>query len=121
MDNDHHAAFFCDMNAIPQASRNQHMAITKEVFREVQAIRELPNGYVFQLPNITGLLPKIAAFIDNERLCCPFFSFTVEVEPAGGPLGLQLTGRDGVKPFIQAELGEAVNAAVATASNFRRS
>ena len=119
MDNDQHASFFCDMNAIPLASRNQHIAMTKEVFGAAQAIQELPNGYAFQLPNVQGLLMKIAAFIDNERLCCPFFSFTVSVEPAGGPIWLQLTGRDGVKPFIQAELGEAVNAAVAKASNFQ--
>ena len=119
MDNDQHASFFCDMNAIPLASRNQHMAITKEVFGATQAIRELPNGYAFQLPTVTGLLPKIAAFLDNERLCCPFFSFTVEIEPAGGPIWLKLAGRDGVKPFIQAELSEAVNDAVAIASNFR--
>ena len=95
------------------------MVITKEVFGATKAIRELPNGYAFQLPTVAGLLPKIAAFIDNERLCCPFLSFTVEVEPARGPIWLQLTGRDGVKPFIQAELGEAVNDAVATASHFR--
>jgi hypothetical protein len=119
MDNDQHASFFCDMSAIPLASRTQHIAITKEVFGAAQAIRELPNGYAFQLPNVKGLLMKIAAFIDNERLCCPFFSFTIEVEPAGGPIWVQLTGCDGVKPFIQAELGEAVNDAVATASNFR--
>jgi hypothetical protein len=118
MDNAQPASFFCDMNAIPLASRNQHMAITKEVFGTMQAIRELPNGSAFQLPNVTGLLPKIAAFIDNERLCCPFFSFTVVVEPASGPIWLQFAGRDGVKPFIQAELSEAVNNTVATASNF---
>jgi hypothetical protein len=119
MDNAQHASFFCDMSAIPLASRNQHIAITKEVFGAAQAIRELLNGYAFQLPNVKGLLMKIAAFIDHERLCCPFFSFTVEVEPASGPIWYQLTGRNGVKPFIQAELGEAVNDAVATASNFR--
>ena len=63
------------MSAIPLASRTQHMAITKEVFGAAQAIRELPNGYAFQLPNTQGLLMKTAAFIDNERLCCPFFAF----------------------------------------------
>lgn len=119
MDNDQSASFFCDMDAIPLASRNQHIAITKEIFGATQAIRELPNGYAFQLPHMAGLLPKIAAFIDNERLCCPFFSFTVDIEPASGPIWLQIAGRDGVKPFIRAELGEAVNDAVAIASHFR--
>ena len=119
MSNNQHTSFFCDMNAIPLASRKQHMVLTKEVFGAVQAIRELPNGYAFQLPNAQGILSKIVAFIDNERLCCQFFSFTVEVEPAGGPIWLQLTGRHGVKPFIQAEIGEALNEAVAQAANFR--
>jgi|RhiMethySRZTD1v2_1073278.scaffolds.fasta_scaffold18371_3 hypothetical protein len=119
MNNDQSAALFCDMNAIPLASRNQYMVITKEAFGAAQAIRELSNGYTFQLPNGTGLLPKIAAFIDNEYLCYPFFFFTIAVEPAGGPIWLQLTGRDGVMPFIQTELGETVNDTVATAYNFR--
>jgi hypothetical protein len=119
MHNDQHASFSCDMSAIPLVSRNQHIAITKEVFGAAQALRELPNGYAFQLPNTSGFLIKIAAFIDNERLCCPFFSFAVAVEPAGGSIWLHLTGHDGVKPFIQAEIGEALNETVAKAANFR--
>jgi hypothetical protein len=62
---------------------------------------------------------KVAEFIANERLCCPFFGFTVEVEPQGGALWLHLTGRDGVKSFIQAEVGAALNESVARAANFR--
>ncbi|MEW6682669.1 MAG: hypothetical protein AB1451_07065 [Nitrospirota bacterium] len=117
MNDDPHVAFFCDMTAIPAASRQLHMDTTKEVFGAVQAVRELPNGYAFQVPN--GLLIKTAAFIDNERRCCPFLSFTVEVEPAGGPIWLRLTGHDGVKPFIRAEIGDALNESVAQAANFR--
>jgi hypothetical protein len=44
---------------------------------------------------------------------------TVAVEAAGGPIWLQLTGREGVKPFIQAEIGEALNDTVAKAAHFR--
>lgn len=111
--------FVCDMTAIEPASRTRHAAITVELFQAVDAIRELPNGYAFRLPDETALLMKIAAFIANERLCCPFFGFTVEIEPQGGALWLRLTGRDGVKPFIQAEVGAALNAGVARAANFR--
>ena len=56
---------------------------------------------------------KAASFVTKERLCCPFFGFALHVEPEGGALWLSLTGRDGVKPFIQAEIGDALNAAVA--------
>jgi hypothetical protein len=46
-----------------------------------------------------------AEFMTLERLCCPFLTLTLEVERERGPLWLTLTGREGVKPFLQAELG----------------
>lgn len=111
--------FVCDMNAIEPANRDRHIAAAVEVFQAVHAIRELPNGYAFRLPGETNLLLKTAEFVANERLCCPFFGFMIEIEPEGGSLWLHLTGPDGVKPFIQAEIGEALNDAVARAASFR--
>jgi hypothetical protein len=93
----------CNLNAIDPQARVQHSITTAELFHSVQAIRELPDGYAFLLPNETMLLRKAVDFIANERLCCPFFGFTLEIEPEGGALWLRLTGREGVKPFIQAE------------------
>ena len=34
------------------------------------------------------------------------YGFALEIEREGGSLWLSLTGRDGVKPFIMAEVGE---------------
>jgi hypothetical protein len=98
--------FACNMQAIPPPVRPKHLETARELFGAVRHIRELPNGYAFQLPNESDLLLKVAEFISLERLCCPFFGFTLEIEPEGGSLWLQLTGREGVKPFIRAELGE---------------
>ncbi|HEY0174711.1 MAG TPA: hypothetical protein VGB98_27085 [Pyrinomonadaceae bacterium] len=98
--------FACDMTAIEASQRGPHIATTGELFRAVEEIRELPNGYAFRLPNESDVLTKAAKFIALERLCCPFFGFTLEAEPEAGPLWLSLTGRDGVKPFIMAEIGE---------------
>jgi hypothetical protein len=98
--------FACNMHAIEPAMRPKHLETAGALFRAVKSIRELPNGYAFQLPNESDLLLKVAEFISLERLCCPFFGFTLEIEPEGGSLWLQLTGREGVKPFIRAELGE---------------
>jgi hypothetical protein len=56
------------------------------------------------LPNETGLLRKAVDFIANERLCCPFFGFTLEIEPEGGALWLRLIGPEGIKLFIRAEM-----------------
>ena len=63
-------------------------------------------GYAFELPNDPNGLRTAAEFIVNERLCCPFFGFALEIEREGGSAWLSLVGRDGVKPFIMAEIGE---------------
>jgi hypothetical protein len=66
----------------------------------------LPDGYAFELRNDSDVLLRAAEFISLERLCCPFFRFELQVERDGGSVWLSLTGRDGVKPFIMAEIGE---------------
>jgi hypothetical protein len=98
--------FACVMDAIEPSKRQQHLATAKFVFAAVTEVRELPNGYAFHLPNESEMLRKVGEFIALEQLCCPFFGFTLEVERESGAVWLQLTGREGVKPFIQAEIGE---------------
>jgi len=98
--------FACDMNAIAGDQRNAHLATIDQVFRSVETIREIPNGDAFQLPNRSEMLVTVAEFIALERLCCPFFGFGVEVVREGGPVLLSLTGCEGVKPFILAEIGD---------------
>lgn len=93
----------CDLTAIPVERRAQHEAITRQLFAAVQEIQGLPNGYAFRLFEEPGILVKAAEFVTLERLCCPFFGFTLEVEPKGGSLWLKLTGGEGVKEFIQSE------------------
>jgi hypothetical protein len=85
------------MSAIPPAERGEHLAAIEEVFGAVREIREIP----------------------KERLCCPFFGFTLRVEPERGALWLSLTGREGVKPFIRAEIGQALDPEAARAAGFK--
>ena len=95
----------CDMSAIGPGLRGRHVANAGELFRAVEQIRELPGGYAFRLPADADTLLKAAEFISLERLCCPFLGFALEVEPEGGAVWLRLTGREGVKAFIQEEVG----------------
>ena len=105
------------MSAMDPATRTQHIALTRELFMEVQSIEELADGYAFRLPNEVALLTKAGTFISFEKQCCPFFGFAIVVEPEGGPLWLHVTGRQGVKGFIQAELGGALRKEVAEAAS----
>jgi hypothetical protein len=98
--------FACDMTAIAPEHRSAHLATIEKLFRSVQSKRELPDGYAFELPNESDVLQTAAQFISLERLCCPFFGFGLEVEREGGSMWLSLTGREGVKPFIMAEIGD---------------
>jgi len=103
---DKESPFACDMTAIAPEHRVAHLATIKRLFQSVKAVRELSNGFAFELPNESELLRLAAEFVTLERVCCPFFGFSIEVESEGGAVNLNLTGRDGVKPFIMAEIGE---------------
>ena len=94
-------ALACDMTAIPSAERDRHASVVRSLFAAVAEVRDLPDGHAFRLP---------AEFISRERLCCPFFTFTIAVEPARGPIWLQITGPAGAKAIFAAELGDLIPA-----------
>jgi hypothetical protein len=70
----------------------------------LQSVRELPDGYALEFPPQPTLLMLLAEFIARERRCCPFFIFELRVEAEDGPFWLKMTGEEGIKPFLQAEM-----------------
>jgi len=109
---DKESPFACDMTAIAPEQRGAHIAAIERLFHSAQNMRELPHGYGFELPNESDVLLTAAQFITLERLCCPFFSFGIEIEREGGSMWLSLTGLEGVKPFIMAEIGDHLPASI---------
>jgi hypothetical protein len=97
----------CNPKAIPSDQRNDHEALAKEIFSStsVLEIKELTNGYGFRLPLETAQLQKVITFVDNERLCCPFFTFTLVI---GEQFWLELSGSEEVKAYIKAEIVTAL-------------
>lgn len=93
----------CDLGAIAPDARAAHQALAAELLQHAaEEIVELADGYAFRFA--AERYADLAAFIANERLCCPFFTFTLEVAADAGPLWLRLTGRDGAKAIVRAEL-----------------
>jgi hypothetical protein len=97
----------CDLTAINAAERDQHTLTAHELFASVTEVQELADGYAFRLPPENLSLRSAADFIANERLCCPFFDFTLKVGAQNG-LWLSLSGSEEVKQFVRAEFGTLV-------------
>lgn len=104
-------ALACDLTAIPDAERDHHASVARSLFAAVAEVRDLPDGHAFRLPAEAGALTLAAEFVSRERLCCPFFTFAIEAEPARGPIWLRVTGPDGAKEVFAAELGDLFPAA----------
>ncbi len=102
---DNEPPFACNMKAMNAEQRQRYDVLVKQLQSTIQEIKELPDGYAFRLPPETSTVKDAAEWITYERLCCPFFDFGLEVERNGGAMWLQLTGREGVKPFIRSEFG----------------
>lgn len=97
-------AIACDLTAINDLESEQHRTNAEAIFDAISEIRETPEGYKFKLPANTNHIEKAGAFIARERLCCPFFEFTLTIQPEQKPVWLRLTGRDGVKSYIKETL-----------------
>ena len=101
-------AFACDMSAMTPQERQAHSRVIREVFGAVTNIRELSNGYAFDVPAASELLAQAGEFVSLERLCCPFFDFSLDLPRAASSFGMHVTGPAGVKSFIQAEFSNAL-------------
>jgi hypothetical protein len=64
--------------------------------------KELADGYAYRFPSGANWIAELAQLITFERECCPFLRFNLRLEPANGPLWLELTGPQGTKDFLQA-------------------
>ena len=98
----------CDLTAIPASVREEHVLTAPQLFSAAQEVHELADGYAIRFLNEPGRFLGIAKFIENERLCCPFFNLGLEVEPNSGPLWLRLTGGEGVKEILQTTLFDSI-------------
>ena len=93
----------CVPSAIPIGARLKHFALARRLF-SARALerRDLPDGYAIRFAHDD--YDAVTRFVANERLCCPFLHFDVRVEADGGALWLQMTGPQGTREVLQAEL-----------------
>jgi hypothetical protein len=92
----------CNLNALTPPERKEHTALSRRLIAAFGAPASTPDGWSFSLP--IEMLNEVAKWIDGERRCCPFLRFSLDVEPGAKTVGLTLSGREGVKEFLAAEL-----------------
>lgn len=98
----------CNMGVFTPVQREAHIQKTAELIQSVQRVEEVENGYEFTFPNASELILKTAEFISNERLCCPFLKFSLNVISENEPVTLTLTGPIGTQEFLRAEFDGAI-------------
>lgn len=99
----------CYPDAIAASDREAHFNRAKQVLATILDVTELPDGYRFRLPLSSDMILLVSQWIINERLCCPFLRFSIHVDEQ---LWLHLTGSDGVKAFIAAEIVSNVDTSI---------
>lgn len=96
--------FACNRTALTPEERKRHFDELGPALRSRrQSVHELADGYEFLYPADAQTYQLLTEWISGERVCCPFFDITMQIEREGGPIKLRLTGKDGVKKFIEAE------------------
>jgi len=99
----------CAPAALSPTERSRHFDELGPKLRALRkGVRELADGYAFEYPGDPETYRLVAEWAAGERVCCPFFDIDIRSEREGGPIRVRVTGREGVKRFIEAEGAEWV-------------
>jgi hypothetical protein len=64
-------------------------------------------------------LVQVARFVANERKCCTFLRVELDIAPGAGSMWLRLTGPQGTRELLEAELGLKTRPPVAATEAMR--
>ena len=93
----------CVPSAIPPAERATHFALARQLFTEMAQERlDLQEGYGFRFSS--DAFEAVARFVANERKCCPFIDFELQLTREPSVLWLRMSGPEGTRAVLQAEL-----------------
>ena len=93
----------CIPDAIAAEERSGHFRLVGRLFAEaVRERRELAAGRAYRFD--AEEFADLARWVGNERRCCPFLTFALEITANGGAIWLRLTGPAGTHALLDAEL-----------------
>ena len=86
----------------PETLKIRRENLLADLVQKVDSQEPLPVGYRLRFAVSEDVLSLITRTIDAERRCCRFLRFQLTVEPADGPVLLDLTGPPGTRDFVAA-------------------
>ena len=95
----------CDLDALASAERERRRTLVRALAHAIVGRVELEHGFELRVDSARLDLPALAEWIGLERRCCPFLHFRIELAAEDGPVTVALSGGDGVKDFLRAEMG----------------
>ncbi len=97
----------CDMDALGATERARHAELIPTL-RSATSVDVVDDGYLLSFPADGAVFQRLAEWITLERLCCPFLRFELQLSAEDDLVQLGLHGREGVRAFLEAELGSAL-------------
>lgn len=95
----------CNAGTFTESERRQWRQVGERLLGSARSRRDLANGYAFEFDPAPETLSDLAQFVAFESRCCPFVDFTIQVPSGARPTVFEMTGGDGVKEVLAAELG----------------
>jgi len=80
--------------------RAREAGLLASVAAQVEERVEIDEGLRLRFAVSDALLRDLVELVTLERQCCPFLRFALTVEPAAGPLWLELSGPPGTRAFL---------------------
>lgn len=94
-------ALACNFGAIDASECDAHKKLASYIMSEgFTEKRELPDGYAFRYD--ASDFSKVAQYVENERLCCPFLDFEIHTKAVDDAVWLYLRGQSNAKGFLDA-------------------
>jgi hypothetical protein len=87
---------------LDRAIQLRRQMLVAGLFKHVAEVQEIEGGYAFRFKRSDLLTRRIADYILFEGQHSPQLIFMLIVEPNGGPLWLEVRGREGDKERIRA-------------------
>ncbi len=85
--------------------QERRLTVIAELKKNLISKNETDQGYIYTFKDSNEMINQLTEFIKTERLCCNFFTFRLEIGEEPGIVALRLSGSDGIKEFIDYELG----------------